>query len=171
MSLSQKTEDIIQDEVLEANSPGNKFTGTIVDGILEVFENVEEHVTVTLPVRRDGAIVMESIKFRVLKDDAEANRIKRAASEWIVQMLSEARAGSMLPIWAENASTDPKTLADVFLMAHLAVDEDWKSELPWLILAKRAHVVFRKVFNDVTGSSIRIDESNIYSEIAAEKKS
>lgn len=170
MSLNKKAEEALQDEVLESGTPGNKFTGTIVDGILEVWATDNETVDVELPIMRDGSLVMEKIYFRVMRSEAERNRVMRAATEWIRDMAEDFTEKRMHPKWVEVFEPEPKVLAEVFLLAHLAVEPEWKDELPWLILAKKAGPVFRLIYERVTTAAVSDDAEDKLKEVLREKK-
>lgn len=170
MSLPKKAEEALQEEVLESTSPGNKFTGTIVDGLLDVWATDEEFVEIELPVMREGKVVSATVKFRVMKSESESNRVRRAAEAWIREQIEEYTSKSMHPVWAEHFSPEPKMLADCFVLAHLAVEDEWKNELPWIILAEKASPVFRHIYSTVMASAVKSDYAERLHAISREKK-
>lgn len=170
MSLPKKAEEALQEEVLESTSPGNKFTGTIVDGILEVWATEDEFVEIDLPVLKDGQPAFTTVKFKIMRSESESNRVRRAAETWIRENIEDFVEKRMHPLWEKHFSPEPKMLADCFVLAHLAVEDEWKSELPWLILAEKAGPVFRHIYSTVMASAVKSDAPERLRAIIREKK-
>lgn len=82
------------------------------------------------------------LKFKILVDMDERLRVEQEVSKWAKDMQKTVQGKKLLPDWQEYATDNIVILAQAKLLAILSLEEEFKSELAWLKIAKKAAPVF-----------------------------
>jgi hypothetical protein len=109
--------------------------GELVSKILEASAPPSDEVEIT--IIRDV-----KCKFRVLCDLEERIKVEEEVKRWATDMQKSVQGGRLMGEWKEVATESLVILAQVKMLAMLALTEDFQSELAWLTIAKRAAPVF-----------------------------
>lgn len=139
------------------NSSGSRLTTLITSGLLDLYSPTNSTIEIQLPVSRDGKIVQEKVPFSILSDAVDYNRLIESSQAWVSDTLDMGGRGILPPALQEYFAPDAKMLAEVFVLADLAVQPEWKDRLAWLILARKASPVFRTIYRLVTAAAVKTD--------------
>lgn len=165
--MSDTFAEAIIDAEVDPVTRGSITAAEIVDDLIDMYSPVENECTFSF-YAASGQV---DVRFRILSDQADYKRMTRESTAWIREQLALHKKGQLPDKWGEVFTDDPAVLAEVFIMAWLAVDEGWRSQLTWLKLARRAGPLFRMAFESVTSSAVKTQSEQDGETVAAEKKS
>ena len=109
--------------------------GDLVSKVLEMSAPPSDEIELTI-------IEGVKIKFRILVDMEERMKVEEEVIRWAKDFAKTVERGAVLDAWKDVATDNLAILAQVKMLAMLALTEDFQSELAWLTIAKRAAPVF-----------------------------
>ena len=109
--------------------------GDLVSKVLEMSAPPSDEIELTI-------IEGVKIKFRILVDMEERMKVEEEVIRWAKDFAKSVERGAVLEAWKDVATDNLAILAQVKMLAMLALTEDFKSELAWMTIAKRAAPVF-----------------------------
>ena len=109
--------------------------GELVSKILEASAPPSDEVEITI-------IQDVKCKFKVLCDLEERMKVEEEVKRWATDMQKTVQAGRLLGDWKDVATDNIIVLAQVKMLAMLALTPDFQSEIAWLTIAKKAAPVF-----------------------------
>jgi Iap family predicted aminopeptidase len=109
--------------------------GDLVSKVLEMSAPPSDEIELTI-------IEGVKIKFRILVDMEERMKVEEEVIRWAKDFAKSVERGTVLDVWKEVATDNLAILAQVKMLAMLSLTDDFKSELAWMTIAKRAAPVF-----------------------------
>lgn len=109
--------------------------GDLVSKVLEMSAPPSDEIELTI-------IEGVKIKFRILVDMEERMKVEEEVIRWAKDFAKSVERGAVLDAWKEVATDNLAILAQVKMLAMLSLTDDFKSELAWMTIAKRAAPVF-----------------------------
>lgn len=125
---------------------------SLLDEIIEHHISENEYVVFSLPIGNGENARTVDLRFLILKDEAERNRLKSLSRDWVTEQREMNKRNILQGRMKDYFVDDLELLIQVFLLSKLCVNEDFQSPVVWMTMARKAGPLFGAIYENVNES-------------------